>query len=48
MTPSKLIKRLRIDDPDHFRLAALDPADTGGLDKDDAEAMLADDVKRLA
>ena len=22
MTPSKLIKRLRIDDPDHFRLAA--------------------------
>jgi enamine deaminase RidA (YjgF/YER057c/UK114 family) len=41
MTPSKLIKRLRIDDPDHFRLAAFDPADTGGLDKDDAEAMLA-------
>jgi len=48
VTPSKLIKRLRIDDPDHFRLAAFDPADTGGLDKDDAEAMLADDVKRLA
>jgi hypothetical protein len=22
MTPSKLIKRLRVDDPDHFRLAA--------------------------
>ena len=41
MTPSKLIKRLRIDDPDHFRLAAFDPADTGGLDKDAAEAMLA-------
>jgi PPK2 family polyphosphate:nucleotide phosphotransferase len=48
MTPSKLIKRLRIDDPDRFRLAAFDPADTGGLDKDDAEAMLADDVKRLS
>ena len=48
MTPSKLLKRLRVDDPDHFRLAAFDPADTGGLDKDAAEAMLADDVKRLA
>jgi hypothetical protein len=34
MTPSKLIKRLRIDDPDHFRLAAFDPADTGSLDKE--------------
>jgi hypothetical protein len=34
VTPSKLIKRLRIDDPDHFRLAAFDPADTGGLDKE--------------
>jgi PPK2 family polyphosphate:nucleotide phosphotransferase len=48
MPPSKLIKRLRIDDPDGFRLAAFDPADTGGLDKRDAQAMLADDVKRLA
>ena len=48
MTPSKLVKRLRIDDPDRFRLAAFDPADTGGLDKDDAQALLADDVKRLA
>jgi PPK2 family polyphosphate:nucleotide phosphotransferase len=48
MTPSKLIERLRIDDPDLFRLAAFDPADTSGLDKDDAEAMLADDFKRLA
>jgi hypothetical protein len=45
MTPSKLVKRLRIDDPDRFRLAAFDPADTGGLDKDDAQALLADDVK---
>ena len=48
MTPSKLVKRLRIDDPDRFRLADFDPADTGGLDKDDAKALLADDVKRLA
>jgi PPK2 family polyphosphate:nucleotide phosphotransferase len=48
MTPSKLLKRLRVDDPDGFRLAAFDPAETGGLDKDGAEAMLADDVKRLA
>src|SRR5258705_13828877 len=48
MMPSKLVKRLRIDDPDRFRLAAFDPADTGGLDKDDAQALLADDVKRLA
>jgi enamine deaminase RidA (YjgF/YER057c/UK114 family) len=48
MTPSKLIKRLRVDDPDRFRLAAFDPADTGDLDKDDVEAMLADDLKRLA
>jgi PPK2 family polyphosphate:nucleotide phosphotransferase len=47
MTPSKLLKRLRIDDPDGFRLAAFDPADTGGHDKDDAQAMLADDLKRL-
>jgi hypothetical protein len=48
MTLSKPIKRLRIDDPDGFRLAAFDPADTGGLDKRDAQAMLADDVERLA
>lgn len=47
MTPSKLIKRLRIDDPDRFRLSVFDPADTGGLDKDAAEAMLADDIERL-
>ena len=47
MTPSKLLKRLRVDDPKGFRLAAFDPADTGGLDKDDAQAMLADDLKRL-
>jgi PPK2 family polyphosphate:nucleotide phosphotransferase len=46
----KLIKRFRIDDPDDFKLAKFDPADTGGLDldKDNANAMLAQDVERLA
>jgi PPK2 family polyphosphate:nucleotide phosphotransferase len=43
------IKRFRVDDPAHFRLAPFDPADTCGLelDKDDAKAMLAEDSKRL-
>ena len=43
-------KRFRIDRPDDFRLAAFDPAGTGGLelDKDDAKEMLAQDDKRLA
>ena len=50
MKLAKLIKRYRIDDPEHFRLAAFDPADTGGLDldKDNAKAMLVQDVERLA
>ena len=50
MTSTKLIKRLRIEDPDRFRLAAFDCADTCGLDldKDEAKAMLAQDAKRLA
>jgi PPK2 family polyphosphate:nucleotide phosphotransferase len=48
MTPKKLIKRYRIDKPDQFRLASLDPADTGGLDKEAADAMLAQDTERLA
>jgi len=50
MNPSKLIKRFRIDDPDDFRLASFDCADTCGLDldKDDAKAMLAQDIKQLA
>jgi len=47
---AKLIKPFRIDDPDDFRLAAIDCADTGGLDldKDAAKAMLRDDLGRLA
>ena len=50
MKPAKLIKRFRIDQPGRFRLAAFDCADTCGLDldKDDAKAMLAEDIKCLA
>ena len=50
MKPSTLINRFRIDDPDRFRLASFDCADTCGLDldKDDAKTMLAGDIKRLA
>src|SRR5256714_8488602 len=50
MNITRLIKRLRIDDPESFRLASVDPADTGGidLDKDQAKALLAADIKRLA
>jgi PPK2 family polyphosphate:nucleotide phosphotransferase len=44
------IKKFRVDDGKHFRLADCDPADTLGLDieKDDAKTMLAADIKRLA
>jgi len=50
MKLEKLIRRFRIDDPDHFRLASFDPADTGGLDldKDEAKAVLAEDLDRLS
>src|SRR3984893_1822039 len=50
MNITKLLKHLRINDPEHFRLASVDPADTGGidLDKDEAKALLAADIKRLA
>ena len=50
MTSAKLLKRLRIDDPARFRLAAFDGADTCGidLDKDEAKTMLDGDVKQLA
>ena len=50
MKPTTLINRFRIDDPDRFRLASFDCADTCGLDldKDDAKTMLAGDIKRLA
>ena len=50
MKSAKIAKRFRIDDPKHFRLRDYDPADTQGLDidKDDAKAMLAEDIERLA
>src|SRR5216683_1074202 len=50
MKLKKILKRYRIDDPDRFRLASVDAADTGGLDldKDDGKAMLAQDTERLA
>src|SRR5262245_60421679 len=50
MNLEKLIKRFRVDDPDRFRLASFDPADTGGLnlDKDEATAVLAEDLGRLS
>ena len=50
MKLEKLVRRFRIDDPDHFRLASVDPGDTGGLDldKDEAKAVLAEDLSRLS
>jgi len=50
MKPAKLVKRFRIDKPNRFRLAAIDPADSAGLDieKDAAKTLLADGVARLA
>jgi PPK2 family polyphosphate:nucleotide phosphotransferase len=49
MKSAKIAKRFRIDDPKNFRLKDYDPANTQGLDidKDDAKAMLDDDVERL-
>jgi PPK2 family polyphosphate:nucleotide phosphotransferase len=50
MKLAKIIKRFRVDDPDKFRLADYDPADSCGLDleKSEAKAMLADGIKRLS
>ena len=50
MNITKLLRRFRIDDPENFQLASFDPADTGGIDvdKNEAKALLADDIKRLA
>src|SRR4029079_3169141 len=49
MASARLIGRYRIDHPGRFHLARVDPADTGGmnLDKADAKAMLAADVEEL-
>jgi PPK2 family polyphosphate:nucleotide phosphotransferase len=46
--PAELLKRYRVDGHGRFDLASVDCADTGGIDKDAAAQMLADDVKRLA
>ena len=50
MKLEKLIRRFRIDDPDRFRLAQFDCGDTCGLDldKDEAKAVLAEDLDRLS
>ncbi|MDO9441310.1 MAG: polyphosphate kinase 2 family protein [Beijerinckiaceae bacterium] len=50
MKLEKLVKRYRVGKPAKFKLSDHDPADTAGLtiDKDEAKAMLADSVKRLA
>src|SRR5439155_24065854 len=46
----KRTNRFRIDELDHCRLASFDPAATGGLDidKDEAKAVLAEDLDRLS
>ena len=50
MKAESLIAHLRVDHPKRFRLADIDPADSFGLDieKDEAQTMLAEGVKRLA
>jgi PPK2 family polyphosphate:nucleotide phosphotransferase len=45
---AKFIKPCRVDLPDRFDLASVDCADTGELDKDTADSVLAADVKRLS
>jgi len=50
MKLAKIVKRCRIDDPSHFRLADHDPAETFGLDTDEeaVRSVLADGIARLA
>ncbi len=45
---AKILKHCRVDRPFRFELKSIDCADTGGIDKDGAAAMLAADVKRLS
>jgi PPK2 family polyphosphate:nucleotide phosphotransferase len=45
--PAGILKHYRVDEPDRFRLASVDCADTGDIDKDAAGSLLAEDVKRL-
>jgi PPK2 family polyphosphate:nucleotide phosphotransferase len=48
LKPAKFLKHYRVDQPDRFRLASVDCADTGDIDKDAASSMLAENVKRLS
>jgi PPK2 family polyphosphate:nucleotide phosphotransferase len=50
MKPGDLSERFRVDHPERFRLAAVDCADTAGLDigKHAAKSMIAADAKELA
>jgi PPK2 family polyphosphate:nucleotide phosphotransferase len=48
LTSAKILKVFQVETPDRFDLGSIDCADTGGIDKDAAIAMLADDVKRLS
>jgi PPK2 family polyphosphate:nucleotide phosphotransferase len=50
MKLENLADRFRIDKPDSFRLADIDPRDTAGLDiaKDEAKQMLQDSIQRLS
>jgi PPK2 family polyphosphate:nucleotide phosphotransferase len=47
MNPKNRLKAYRVDDPGRLRLSDFDPADDGGLDKDEAKAILAEDIERL-
>jgi len=47
MSRTKLTRRFRIDSPDRFRLADIDPAATAGVKKRAAKRILAKDVQRL-
>jgi len=47
LRPSDLVKRYRIASGGGFRLSDFDPNDTGGLDKGEAKALLADGAARL-
>src|SRR5712671_440401 len=47
MNSKKRSKYYRVDDPGRLRLSDFDPADDGGLDKDQANAILAGDIERL-
>jgi polyphosphate kinase 2 (PPK2 family) len=45
---TKILKQYRVDAPDRFDLASVDCAHTDDIEKEAAEAVLADDVKRLS